>query len=343
VIDDSGVCFGDGSTCITLPPVQPPTQPTTITGIFRAGDDLILTSQGSIIANGLDLVANAAAKTVQIGDLRREIGALRAEIQSCQCTTEVPTIMPTFMPTGTPTGTPAAMPTQGPCVPGMVRGNISNFGNGGRTSDFPATLGRPCAQCGGIWSVNDAMAVFTSRADRIVEYSPPLPSSSAADLFVGRDFESMCELEAHLHINSPSAITSTELETAFTQLEWTGGNIDVKNASGLTSFGTAFTQVQGVAGNLVIERNANLATLGAAFSQLEYVAYNFWIVNNPVLSSFGSAFSSLKRIKGQLHIYGNDLDEADFEVFRGLECHGENSYDLCPDCPAWLLNLPECA
>ena len=76
---------------------------------------------------------------------------------------------------------------------------------------------------------------------------PPLPSSSAADLLVGQDFESMCELGGHLEILHPSAITSTELEAAFTRLEWTGGTLRVLNASGLTSFGTAFTQVQGVA------------------------------------------------------------------------------------------------
>ena len=53
--------------------------------------------------------ANAAATTAQIGDLLRELGALRAEIQSCQCSTEAPTFMPTFMPTVTPT----VMPSEG--------------------------------------------------------------------------------------------------------------------------------------------------------------------------------------------------------------------------------------
>ena len=58
-------------------------------------------------------VANAAATTAQIGDLLRELGALRAEIQSCQCSTEAPTLMPTTMPTFMPTVTPTVMPSEG--------------------------------------------------------------------------------------------------------------------------------------------------------------------------------------------------------------------------------------
>ena len=48
------------NTSTANPTMNTSPQPTTTTGIFRAGDDLTLTSEGSIIANGLDLVSQPA-------------------------------------------------------------------------------------------------------------------------------------------------------------------------------------------------------------------------------------------------------------------------------------------
>ena len=53
------------NTSTANPTMNTSPQPTTITGIFRAGNDLTLTSEGSIIANGLDLVSQPARPAPQ--------------------------------------------------------------------------------------------------------------------------------------------------------------------------------------------------------------------------------------------------------------------------------------